>query len=125
MTCPILIVDDDEDVRDLLSLQLKRRGFEVDAVGSAYSCLERLAEMSTGVIITDVEMPGMSGLELCATVRDRHPGIIAIVMSGATTPSLAARAMDSGAFRFLAKAASSSALYATLLSAMATIAATT
>jgi DNA-binding NtrC family response regulator len=125
VSCPILIVDDDADVRYLLSLLLKRRGFDVDAVESAASCLERLETTSVCVVVTDVQMPGMSGLELCAAVRELHPETVAIVMSGAASPTLAAAAIDSGAFTFLAKPVNASTLNATLLSAIATVEAAT
>jgi DNA-binding NtrC family response regulator len=121
VTCPILIVDDDADVRYLLSLSLKSRGFEVDAVESAVCCLERLETTSICVVITDVQMPGMSGIELCAAVRALHPETVAIVMSGAASPSLAAAAIHSGAFTFLAKPVNTATLNATLLSAIATV----
>ena len=121
MTCPILIVDDDEDVRFLLSTLLERRGFEVETMDSAASCLEKLRAMPACIVVTDYQMPGMSGLELCTAVRERHPGTIAIVMSGAASPKLAARALDCGAFRFLAKPVSASTLDATLPSALAAV----
>ncbi|HET9988653.1 MAG TPA: response regulator [Kofleriaceae bacterium] len=121
MSCPILIVDDDEDVRYLLTVLLTRRGFDVDTFESAASCLERLDTIPACVVVTDVQMPGMSGLDLCAAVRDRHPGTVAIVMSGVASPSLAAEAMDRGAFTFLAKPISASTLDATLHSAMALV----
>jgi two-component system, NtrC family, response regulator HydG len=121
VTCPILIVDDDEDVRFLLSTLLKRRGFEVETVDSAASCLKKLSAMPACVVVTDYQMPGMSGLELCTAVRERHPGTVAIVMSGAASPALAARAIDCGAFQFLPKPVSASTLEATLPSALAAV----
>jgi DNA-binding NtrC family response regulator len=119
VSCPILIVDDDADARYLLTLLLRRRGFEVDGFECAASCLDRIAEFSPCVLLTDVQMPGMSGIELCAAVRDRHPGTVAIVMSSAASPSLEAEAIDVGAFSFLAKPLTAARLDATLESAMA------
>lgn len=121
MTCPILIVDDDEDVRSLLSTLLKRRGFEVETADSAGACLNKLSAMPACIVMTDYQMPGMSGLELCTAVRARHPGTISIVMSGATSPTFAARALDCGAFQFLPKPVSASTLDATLPSALASV----
>ena len=121
MTCPILIVDDDEDVRFLLSSLLERRGFQVQTVESAVLCLEKLSAMPACVVMTDYQMPDMSGLELCKVVRERHPGTVAIVMSGAASPALAAKALDCGAFRFLPKPVSASTLDATLTSALAAV----
>lgn len=118
MSCPILIVDDDEDARFLLSVMLKRRGFEADVCDDAASCLARLDTISSCVVITDVQMPGMSGLELCAAVRDRHPGTVAIVISGAASPTIAIEAMEVGAFRFLPKPVGGATLEAALTLAM-------
>jgi two-component system response regulator HydG len=105
----------------LLSTLLKRRGFEVETVDSATSCLTKLSTMPPCIVMTDYQMPGMSGLELCTAVRERHPGTVAIVMSGAASPSLAASALGCGAFQFLPKPVSASTLEATLLSAIAAV----
>ena len=69
----VLIVDDDEDTRTLLSEGLKRRGLAVDVAASAQECLEQVRDHDVDVIITDVQMPGLSGVQLCEQLRERHP----------------------------------------------------
>jgi DNA-binding NtrC family response regulator len=105
-----MLVDDDEDSRFLLSAMLRKRGFIVDTVDSAAACLQHLASKPVAVVVTDVEMPGMSGIDLCKVLRARYPEIAAIVMSGLATAGTSERALESGAFTFLPKPVSASTL---------------
>lgn len=98
-----MLVDDDEDTRLLLGGVLGRRVLAVLAVDSAQSCLARLADDAICIVATDVQMPGMSGIELCRVLRERYPGVVVIVLSGLATPSIVDSAMQAGAFAFLAK----------------------
>jgi len=99
----ILLVDDDEDGRSMLCDALRSRGFDADCVDSAGACLARLTGSQVEVVVTDVQMPEMSGIELCGVLRTAHPAIQVIVISGIgdTTTAAAARAM--GALTFLPK----------------------
>ena len=99
----VLVVDDDEDMRDLLCEVLAHRGCTVTPLPSAQACLEILAAVPAAVVVTDVEMPEMTGLELCETVRQRHPHVIAIVVSGRVDGAVSRAAADAGAFHFLRK----------------------
>ncbi len=105
MTCEhaVLVVDDDDDMRALLCEVLEHRGFDVTPVPSAQACLDRLAVTPAAIVVTDVEMPEMTGLELCETVRARHPHVIAIVVSGRADSAVSRAARDAGAFHFLTK----------------------
>ena len=69
MNGTILIVDDDDDTAVLLRDSLRKRGFDVDAVNSAQQCLERLRTDPADVVVTDVQMAGMSGIS-----NDCEPG---------------------------------------------------
>ncbi len=106
----ILVVDDDEDTRSLLSEGLRRRGFVVHAVDCAQACLDSLQGLAVDLVVTDVEMPGMSGTELCAILRDRHPHLPAIVVTGRSSSSTAAEVLENGAVAFLAKPVTIAAL---------------
>ena len=75
MNGTILIVDDDEDTAALLRDLLRKRGFDATAVSSGRQCLEHLRGHPTDVVVTDVQMPGVSGIELCVTLRERHPDL--------------------------------------------------
>jgi two-component system, NtrC family, response regulator AtoC len=104
MTMPnVLIVDDDEDTRTLLSEGLKRRGFTVDMSVSAPECLERVRDHDVDVVLTDVQMPGVSGVQLCEQLRERHPHVLSIVLTGLGTYDTAIEAVRSGAYDYLTK----------------------
>jgi DNA-binding response OmpR family regulator len=74
----ILIVDDDEDTAVLLRDSLRKRGFDVDAVTSGQAALEHLRTSPADVVVTDVQMAGISGIELCQELRQRHPDLLPI-----------------------------------------------
>jgi CheY-like chemotaxis protein len=69
----VLVIDDDEDLRELEIRVVKQAGYQVDAVGDAHAGLERLAERAYDVILSDVRMPGMDGIVFYQEVRRRYP----------------------------------------------------
>ncbi len=99
----ILVVDDESGMRLGLSEVLERAGFGVTAVDSAAPALEALERERHALMITDVRMPGISGLELLRAVRERYPSLPVIVMTAYGTVEDAVAAMKSGAREFLAK----------------------
>jgi two-component system, NtrC family, response regulator HydG len=100
---PILIVDDDEDTVALLGEVLERRGHRAVAVSSASQCLEYLRSHVADVVITDLQMPGMSGIDLCREVSARHPDVLMIVLTGVVGLDSAIRAIRAGAYDFITK----------------------
>lgn len=106
----ILIVDDEEDTAMLVSDGLRRRGYDATHVTSGSQCLEHLDSDHFDVVITDVQMPGMSGLDLCEQLRERHPGCASIVLTGHGSGDIAIAASRAGAFDFLTKPAKIDAL---------------
>jgi two-component system response regulator HydG len=99
----ILVVDDQPDAAELLRDVLRKRGYDVEAVKSGQLCLDYLRIHATDVVLTDVEMPGMSGIDLCATLRDRHPDLLPIVVTGHSDFATAIAAIRAGAYDFVAK----------------------
>ena len=65
----ILIVDDEEDIRDLLSYNLKKAGFNVDVASNGKDCLSKLKSNKPNLILLDVMMPEMDGLEVCEEIK--------------------------------------------------------
>ncbi len=106
----ILLVDDDADTRSLMCEALARRGFDVDTVDSAEACLERFETSPPTIVVTDVQMPGMSGIELCGRLHELLPEIVVVVMSGLEDTATKRAAKVSGAFTFLHKPVSMGAL---------------
>ncbi len=103
MTGSILIVDDEDDTRMLLCEALRGRGFDAEAVESAAACLDRLRSRSFDVVVTDVQMPGMSGVDLCAHLHERHPDLLPIVLTGMGALDTAVAAIRAGAYDFITK----------------------
>lgn len=99
----ILLVDDDDDTRMLMCELLRRRGLDVETVDSARACLMRIDVSTFDVVVTDVEMPGMSGIELCGALNQRVPPLLSIVVTGLLDLTTRTAALASGAFEFLSK----------------------
>src|SRR5262245_39353481 len=106
----VLIVDDDEAIlRDYARL-LRSHGFGVDTAGSGDLALERLEDGRYDVIVSDVSMPGMTGLEFMRAVRARDLDIPIILVTGLLDINSAVQAIEYGAFRYLLKPIEAEAL---------------
>ncbi|WP_316356529.1 sigma-54 dependent transcriptional regulator [Devosia sp.] len=104
MTNPaILIVDDEEMVRTALEQWLRLSGFDTHVASSATEALRLLDDIHPDVILTDVRMPGLSGLDLLRTVRERALAAEVILITGHGDVPMAVEAMRAGAFDFLQK----------------------
>ncbi len=87
----------------LMCEALARRGLIVTSVESGQACLEQLDAKKFDVVVTDVQMPGMTGIELCRRIAERSPRLFSIVLSGLKDATTVAAALASGAVEFLAK----------------------
>ncbi len=103
MDGPILIIDNEDDSRFLLCEALRLRGFTTLSVASANAALLHLARAKIAAIVTDVQMPGMSGIELCRELKRTHPSLGVIVMSSAAADGTWAEAIAAGAVTFVPK----------------------
>jgi DNA-binding NtrC family response regulator len=103
MSIKILFVEDDERIRELLLETAALEGYQVEGVASAEAALELLSTNSYDILVTDVTLPRMSGLELLQHCQRLSPGIIAIVITGHGTIDVAVEAMKRGATDFLTK----------------------
>jgi two-component system response regulator HydG len=99
----ILVVDDEHDTAALLCELLEVRGYRAMALSSAAQCLEYLRSGVADVVITDVQMPGMTGIELCRELGERHPDLVAIVLTGLADVEKAVGAIRAGAYDFITK----------------------
>jgi two-component system response regulator FixJ len=112
------VIDDDEPVRESLAFSLETAGFAVKTYESAVQFLERLHEAEFGCIVTDVRMPGMSGLELIRELKERGVEFPVIVMTGHGDVPLAVEAMREGVADFIEKPFSDEVILASLRSAL-------
>jgi len=99
----ILVVDDDEVARDSAQVLLSRWGYQVALAASGEEGLELLRESPPDLLIVDLQMPGISGLEVLEQVHEIDPTIICIMVTGFATLQSAVDAMKQGAYDFLAK----------------------
>ncbi len=99
----VWIVDDDQSIRWVLERALSREGFDVRAFGSARECLKALEDGAPRVLVSDIRMPGESGIELLQKVRERRPSLPVIIMTAFSDLESAVSAFQGGAFEYLPK----------------------
>lgn len=112
----ILVVDDDEGSRRVMARLLHRAGFECITAGSLSEAKQRMAEEEFVLVLTDVNMPGGSGLDLLMGIDETD--VATVMVSGADDPRLAATALDLGAYGYMIKPFGSSELLITVDSAL-------
>lgn len=103
MSARILIVDDEEGIREALAEKLRHSGHEVQTVESAEAALGKVASFEPAVIVTDLRMGGLSGLELLEKIMETRPTIDVMVMTAHEDMDTAVSAMKAGAFDYLVK----------------------
>jgi len=100
----VLIVDDEEVIRDSFSMALNRAGYSTVTAESGAEALMVLGqERGIACVVSDIRMPGMSGLELLGRIREEHPGLPVIIISAHGTPEDAAQAIKLGALDYFSK----------------------
>ncbi len=99
----ILLVDDDDDLRSVFRAKLEYSGHEVDEADSAEVALAKVSAFDPALVVTDVRMDGMTGLELLTRIRESMEYVDVIVMTGHDTMTSAVEAMKSGAYDYLVK----------------------
>jgi two-component system response regulator HydG len=99
----VLAVDDEQDTCDLLKMSLEREGFAVTTCTSAETALELVGAVDFDLVITDLSMPEMGGLELCERVLGTRPNVPVVVITGQGSLETAIGAMRVGAYDFITK----------------------
>ncbi len=114
----LLIVDDDDAFRAALASAMEARGFDVTPVPSGSAALASLASHECGLVLLDLKMPDMSGIDVLDRIRERFPGVEVILLTGHGTIDTAVAATRRGAFHFLTKPCSPDEVEVTLLKAL-------
>ena len=99
----ILVADDDAVIREGLRRILTAEGYEVETVSNGRSALERLEQKRFRLLVTDLKMPGMSGLEVLQAIRNCQPELPVVLITGYAAIDNAVEAMKNGATDYLAK----------------------
>ncbi|MBA1193784.1 nitrogen regulation protein NR(I) [Pseudomonas entomophila] len=99
----VWIVDDDRSIRWVLEKALQQEGMNTQSFDSADGVMGRLARQQPDVIISDIRMPGASGLDLLAQIREQHPRLPVIIMTAHSDLDSAVASYQGGAFEYLPK----------------------
>ena len=99
----ILVADDDAVIRKGVLRILTEEGYEVETVSNGRAALERLEVTQFKLLVTDLKMPGMSGLEVLKSIRTFQPELPVVLMTGYAAIDNAVEAMKNGATDYLAK----------------------
>ncbi len=100
---PVWIVDDDRSIRWVIEKALSREGIAFNSFSSAQEALDALSGGAPEVLVSDIRMPGLSGLELLQAVKQRHPAVPVIVMTAYSDLDSAVAAFQGGAYEYLPK----------------------
>jgi two-component system nitrogen regulation response regulator GlnG len=100
---PIWIVDDDQSIRFVLEKALARENLPVRSFTNPRDVLVALEDEAPQVLVSDIRMPGGSGIDLLAKVKERHPGLPVIIMTAYSDLDSAVSAFQGGAFEYLPK----------------------
>src|SRR5688572_26789914 len=112
MRTRILIVDDEQSILDTVEILLRGEGFDASVAQSGREALERFDEVAPDIVVTDIRMPGVTGLDLLEAVRARDPEVPVILMTAQASLQSAVRAVNQGAFYYLQKPFSNAELVA-------------
>ncbi|MBI2560926.1 MAG: sigma-54-dependent Fis family transcriptional regulator [candidate division NC10 bacterium] len=99
----ILVVDDEEVVRDSLARWLEEDGYRVDTAADGQAALTKLGEQAYAILLVDLKMPGIDGLQVLAQARTLQPDAAVIIMTAYATVDTAVQAMKQGAYDYLVK----------------------
>ena len=99
----ILVVDDESSARSALSELLREEGYEVQSAADGYKALGRVDQWEPDVVITDVKMPALGGIELMTKLREQYPDVAVIVMTAFGSVEGAVEAIQLGADDYLSK----------------------
>ena len=99
----ILIVDDEKDIRDTMRAFFELQGFEVFEAADGVEAIERVREEPFDVVLTDLMMPGLNGLEVLKLVRSTSPATAVLIITAYPSPQVESKAMELGCDGFLSK----------------------
>ena len=113
----VLIVDDEGQFVDAVVERLRLRGFAASGVTSGHDAMELLHQKSYDVVLLDVKMPGLGGLEVIRKVKEKWPGLQVVMLTGHGSAQDAEKGMQLGAFKYVMKPVNIDALTSILRAA--------
>jgi two-component system response regulator PilR (NtrC family) len=103
MKARILVVDDEESIREFLDIMLRKEGYEVTVAEDGQKALDVLKKKAFDLVISDMQMPNLTGLELLKAVKDQYPDMLFMMITAFATAETAVEAMKLGAYDYLTK----------------------
>src|SRR5688500_12507830 len=99
----VLVVDDEVAILDTLRILLRNEGFEPHMAHGGEKALEQLATLHPDIVLTDIRMPTVGGVEVLAAAREKDPDVPVILMTAQATLQSAMQAVNAGAFYYIQK----------------------
>jgi EAL domain-containing protein (putative c-di-GMP-specific phosphodiesterase class I) len=103
VTCNVLLVDDEDTLRNSAARMLVKAGFKVEAVATGEEAVKLLETQVFDCVVSDINLPGMTGIDLLRAVRERDLDVPVVLLTGAPSVTTAAHAVEYGAFHYLVK----------------------
>jgi two-component system response regulator PilR (NtrC family) len=103
MKSRILVVDDEDSIREFLDIMLRKEGYEVTCVEDGQKAIDILKKKTFDMVISDMQMPHVTGLELLKHVRENYPDLLFMIITAFGTTETAVEAMKSGAYDYITK----------------------
>lgn len=103
MKARILVVDDEESIREFLEIMLKKEGYDPTCVEDGLQAIEIFKKKSFDLVISDLQMPNMTGIELLRKIREQDPDMLFIMITAFGTTETAVEAMKLGAYDYITK----------------------
>jgi two-component system response regulator PilR (NtrC family) len=102
----ILVVDDDQGMREFMEIMLVQEGYDVTSIGEPVKAIDLCCKNAFDLIITDLKMPKISGLDFLKVIKDQRPDAIVILITGYASGETAIKAMKEGAYDYVEKGGS-------------------
>lgn len=103
MKSRVLVVDDEESIREFLDIMLRKEGYEVTMAEDGQKALDIIKKKSFDLVISDLQMPNLTGIELLRQVRDSYPDLLFMMITAFGTTETAVEAMKLGAYDYITK----------------------
>ncbi|MGH7466959.1 MAG: sigma-54-dependent transcriptional regulator [Longimicrobiales bacterium] len=108
----VMVVDDESAILETVEILLRGEGFEPCVLQSGREALDKLVQLAPDIVLTDIRMPGINGLDILEAVRERDPEVPVILMTAQASLQTAVKAVNQGAFYYLQKPFSNAELVA-------------
>src|SRR5687768_12497730 len=103
MKSRILVVDDEESIREFLDIMLRKEGYEVTVAEDGAKAIDTLKKKTFDLVISDMQMPNVTGMELLKHVRENYPELLLMIITAFGTTESAVEAMKLGAYDYITK----------------------